>query len=52
MKTDSYGVIRQEDHLLHDWRCNRKKSDKRTNEETREMIDYGVDHLFSDTLDE
>ena len=34
------------------WRCNRKKSDKRTNEETREMIDYGVDHLFSYTSDE
>ena len=31
------------------WRCNRKKSDKRTNEETRELIDYGVDYLFSDT---
>ena len=34
------------------WRCNRKKSDKRTNEETRELIDYGVDYLFSDTSDE
>ena len=27
------------------WRCNRKKGKNRTNEEVREMIDYGIDKL-------
>ena len=27
------------------WRCNRKKSGHRTNEEVREIIDYGMDRL-------
>ena len=27
------------------WRCNRKKGGTRTNEEVREMIDYGADYL-------
>ena len=27
------------------WRCNRKKSDKKTNEETKRVIDYGVEYL-------
>lgn len=27
------------------WRCNRKKGGMRTNEEVREMIDYGVDYV-------
>lgn len=27
------------------WRCNRKKGGRRTNEEVRDMIDYGIDYL-------
>lgn len=27
------------------WRCNRKKGGLRTNDEVREMIDYGVDYI-------
>jgi 5-methylcytosine-specific restriction endonuclease McrA len=27
------------------WRCNRKKGGFRTNDEVREMIDYGVDYI-------
>ena len=27
------------------WRCNRKKGGKRTNEQVRELIDYGIDLL-------
>ena len=28
------------------WRCNRKKGGKKTNEEVRALIDYGMDHLM------
>lgn len=27
------------------WRCNRKKGGRRTNEEVRDMIDYGIEYL-------
>ncbi|MBR5421926.1 MAG: HNH endonuclease [Lachnospiraceae bacterium] len=27
------------------WRCNRKKGGRRTNEQVRETIDYGIDFL-------
>lgn len=30
------------------WRCNRKKGGMRTNEEVRELIDYGIDFLQSE----
>jgi 5-methylcytosine-specific restriction endonuclease McrA len=30
------------------WRCNRKKGGTRTNEEVRDMIDYGIDYLQGD----
>lgn len=28
------------------WRCNRKKGGRRTNEQVRDMIDYGIDYLY------
>ena len=28
------------------WRCNRKKGGRRTNEQVRDMIDYGMDYLY------
>ena len=28
------------------WRCNRKKGGRRTNEQVRNMIDYGMDYLY------
>ncbi len=28
------------------WRCNRKKGGRRTNEQVRNMIDYGIDYLY------
>ena len=30
------------------WRCNRKKGGSRTNEEVRDLIDYGMDYLQID----
>ena len=30
------------------WRCNRKKGGSRTNEQVRNMIDYGIDYLDDD----
>ena len=28
------------------WRCNRKKGGSRTNEQVRDMIDYGIEYLY------
>ena len=28
------------------WRCNRKKGGRRTNEQVRDMIDYGMEYLY------
>lgn len=28
------------------WRCNRKKGGRRTNEQVRDMIDYGIEYLY------
>ena len=28
------------------WRCNRKKGGRRTNEQVRNMIDYGIEYLY------
>ena len=30
------------------WRCNRKKGGRKTNEEVRKMIDYGIDHFLEE----
>ena len=30
------------------WRCNRKKGANKTNDQVRSMIDYGIDHLYTD----
>ena len=34
------------------WRCNRKKSDKKTNEETKNLINYGIEYLPIDIIRE
>ncbi len=28
------------------WRCNRKKGGRRTNEQVKDMIDYGIEYLY------
>ena len=28
------------------WRCNRKKGGRRTNEQVKDLIDYGIDYLY------
>ena len=30
------------------WHCNRKKGGRRTNEQVRRMIDYGIEYLYED----
>ena len=30
------------------WRCNRKKGGRRTNDQVRDMIDYGIEYLTDD----
>ena len=33
------------------WRCNRKKGGMRTNEQVRDIIDYGIEYLYKDRED-
>ena len=43
------GTGKDEDNLqVLCWRCNRKKGGKKTNEQVKELIDYGVNRLKDD----
>lgn len=34
------------------WRCNRKKGGMRTNDQVRDIIDYGIEYLYTDPDDD